>query len=211
MSIVVDENLSGVEVGGSHELDERVDAVGSILLIGDSIMIGMAPRYISELSDATVSGPIVNARNTVFTLENIESWLTTVPNPDFVLWNNGLWHCITTTSYVQSASSYQTTDAQYESDVIEIGTRLLDEGSRVFFVETTNIPTAASAVYNVEKELDLNNIARRVLKPIGIDFLEIRQQGLINTSTYRTSQDDPHFNTTGYYGLTDSLIAGIFK
>ncbi len=63
-----------------------------ILLFGDSICRNYHDAVISELGEGfNVSYIDDNARYTAYTLNQLRFWLPSVPKPDVVHWNNGIW------------------------------------------------------------------------------------------------------------------------
>ena len=63
-----------------------------VLLLGDSIRMQYQPAVGEKLADiACVSGPEENGRWSGYTLNSLRFWLPSLPSPDLVQWNCGLW------------------------------------------------------------------------------------------------------------------------
>ncbi|HKM34337.1 MAG TPA: SGNH/GDSL hydrolase family protein [Lachnospiraceae bacterium] len=63
-----------------------------ILLLGDSLRMGYEPIVRKLLvGKAEVSGPSENGRWTGYTLNSLRFWIPSLPKPDVIHWNNGLW------------------------------------------------------------------------------------------------------------------------
>lgn len=63
-----------------------------VMLLGDSLRLGYQP-VVSRLLEgkATVSGPSENGRWAGYTLNSLRFWIDSMPMPDVVHWNCGLW------------------------------------------------------------------------------------------------------------------------
>ena len=63
-----------------------------IILLGDSIRMQYQKAVGEKLADiAEVSGPEENGRWSGYTLNSLRFWLPSLPSPDLVQWNCGLW------------------------------------------------------------------------------------------------------------------------
>jgi lysophospholipase L1-like esterase len=64
----------------------------NVLLLGDSIRMSYEPLVKEKLLGAAdVYGPAENGRWAGYTLNSLRFWLPSMPKPDIVHWNNGLW------------------------------------------------------------------------------------------------------------------------
>ena len=64
----------------------------NVILLGDSIRMQYQEPVGKLLSDiATVIGPDENGRWSGYTLNSLRFWLPSLPSPDLVQWNCGLW------------------------------------------------------------------------------------------------------------------------
>lgn len=63
-----------------------------IMLLGDSLRIGYQP-FVSKILEgrAEVNGPAENGRWAGYTLNSFRFWIHSMPEPDLIHWNNGLW------------------------------------------------------------------------------------------------------------------------
>lgn len=63
-----------------------------VMLLGDSLRMGYQPVVSRFLEGkATVSGPSENGRWAGYTLNSLRFWIDSMPTPDVVHWNCGLW------------------------------------------------------------------------------------------------------------------------
>lgn len=63
-----------------------------VLLLGDSLRMGYEPYVRKNLEGkANVSGPEENGRWAGYTLNSFRFWIPSLPKPDIIHWNNGLW------------------------------------------------------------------------------------------------------------------------
>ncbi|MCQ2522910.1 MAG: SGNH/GDSL hydrolase family protein [Lachnospiraceae bacterium] len=63
-----------------------------ILLLGDSLRMGYEPIVRKNLEGiAGVSGPEENGRWAGYTLNSLRFWIPSLPKPDIIHWNSGLW------------------------------------------------------------------------------------------------------------------------
>ena len=168
----------------------------NILSLGDSISVGYMAALTRELPEYDVMHPNDNCRNSFYTLENVDSWLAQFPNNDVIIWNNGVWDSTTdywyntNKDFVKSPSSwYGTTLAQYESNLIAIARKLKSTGSRVIFLTTTDIH---SPPFEPLKEIQLNEIAKRVLPAEGIEIMDLHAVSM-SISNAHPNQWDVHF------------------
>lgn len=63
-----------------------------VMLLGDSLRMGYEPIVRKMLQKrAEVSGPSENGRWAGYTLNSFRFWIPSMPKPDLIHWNNGLW------------------------------------------------------------------------------------------------------------------------
>lgn len=63
-----------------------------VMLLGDSLRMGYQPIVTKLLEGkANVSGPEENGRWAGYTLNSFRFWIPSLPKPDVIHWNNGLW------------------------------------------------------------------------------------------------------------------------
>ncbi len=63
-----------------------------VMLLGDSLRMGYEPIVRKMLEGrAEVSGPSENGRWAGYTLNSFRFWIPSMPKPDLIHWNNGLW------------------------------------------------------------------------------------------------------------------------
>ncbi len=163
-----------------HEWGAPVDtALPNVRVLGDSISVGYTDALYDILKDEyDVMHPQDNCRNTVYTLERLDQWTSSADA--IVVWNNGLWDQVRPEWYDEYMAStgmprewYTQTDAEYEANLITIATKLKANGSRVLFMTTTDVQYFASGTFTYQRELVLNDIAKRVLPPLGVEVLDL--------------------------------------
>lgn len=149
-----------------------------VLAIGDSIVGGWFPPIAYKgrdefsffrLTVTPESTWIENARNTNYTLRHLDAWLKQFPNNQVIIWNNGIWNCSTMVTPGEDPRNYGTPVSQYESEIVQIATRLKSAAPRVIFLTTTTMMPN-----DIEhKELQFNEVAKRVLPPLGVEIFDL--------------------------------------
>ena len=117
-----------------------------IMLLGDSIrQIGYGTRIPNVLgTDFTVWQSGDNERFAKYTLCQLQHYLTHMPHPDAVHWNNGLWD---TAVYYAQDGVFTPLD-EYIRDMKRIAQVLLNASPHVIFVKTTHLAPAYGAGKN---------------------------------------------------------------
>src|SRR5438094_7748907 len=113
-----------------------------VLLVGDSIRLGYAPRVVALLAGtAEVVSPAPNGGDSANTLRHLGDWLAEA-QPDVVHFNCGL-HDL---KRDKATGAYQVPLAQYEANLREIVGRLRREtGAALVFATSTPIDDARHA------------------------------------------------------------------
>lgn len=180
----------------------------SILVIGDSITIGHTPylqrelegKYnVYRLETEKGSGKYQNARNTNYTLRNISNWLELYSECDIVIWNNGIWDSVREDQvdlYPEDASNYRTTYEDYRNNLVDIANTIIDSGRKPYFVTTTDIPIAATGLFNAGDDIERNEIAEEVLSDLGINIIDIYSIGASDLNLHLETFD-VHFKAEG--------------
>ena len=149
----------------------------NLLVVGDSISAGYTgPLYRKLINEFDVHHSFDNDRNTFYTLNNFSKWQW--PNDTTIVWNNGLWDACRKDWHDQYAPDqplewYGSTLADYETRLVQIARMMKATGARVIFMTTTDIQFGASGVFEMGREVLLNEIAKRVLPPEGIEVYDL--------------------------------------
>lgn len=194
--------LPWVETPEPPNFGTAVDTANpNVLVLGDSISIGYTGPVISLLgSEYDIMHPADNCRNSYYTLNTVDKWLTAWPKYDVIVWNNGLWDDIYSNwliDYPQPGADplwYGTSLADYEKYITQIAIKLKATGARVIFFTTTDVPLI-SGVFIPGREILLNDIAKRVLPPLGIEIRDLNQFALSIPNAHVNSYD-VHFTNT---------------
>lgn len=189
----------------------------NLVMIGDSISLGYTnyvikglcgeynadhAHYPKEIAD----GQAVNARGTTFTIAHIDEWLAEEPAQlDVITWNNGLWNALDPAQDTFHGPN-ATDDATYEADLITIGNRLKATGARVIFFTTTDVPGTAGLSDRIPgRDLVLNDIAMRVLPPMGIEVHDLNALTRSNPQ-WHPATDLIHFTDAGYAAIGALIV-----
>tara|TARA_R110000868_G_scaffold62962_3_gene189941 strand:- start:2483 stop:3097 length:615 start_codon:yes stop_codon:yes gene_type:complete len=177
----------------------------TVVIIGDSISDGYTPFVKSTLDGyAIVSRIPDNARNTAYTLENLDTW---IPNHvDLITWNNGLWDCN------RGFDNWFTEPSVYEENLRLLAERITVKADKVIFFTTTEIdsdnPGPGGRVRGCEVER--NEIAKRVLPEYGITVYDLYPISITNTG-HHLPNDDVHFSNEGSNLLSDFVVSSILQ
>ena len=180
----------------------------NVLVIGDSISGGwfLPTQYLLRdefrlirLTANPSTTWIENARNTNYTLRNLDGWLTQFPNNDTIVWNNGIWNAAPVTPG-QDYRDYGTDVAQYEAELIQIATKMKVSARRVIFLTTTQLTPSETRASNTIN-FQFNDIAKRVLPPLGVEVHDL-WEFTIDHQDWHTSPTDLHF-----HGIANENIA----
>lgn len=106
----------------------------SIFLLGDSIRKYYEERLKELLGEEyAVYAPTENCKFSTLTLNSLKTWLSEVPTPQIVHWNNGLWDA----ARVYPEDGCFTPLEQYESNLRKILRELKKTGAKIIFATTT--------------------------------------------------------------------------
>lgn len=204
-------------VSCSSESPLKIDETNpnpQILMIGDSISRGYSPCLREALkADYNVEQivhpngvEVMNARNSNYTLENIDYMLSKCRNCEVIIWNNGLWN--TSRPDVSSKQDwpthYFTTTEQYQNELVQIAQRLQATGAQVIFTTSSTLPPSTAYFFEVGRERELNEAARTVLEPMGIKIIDIY------SFTATLSNEMREFVGTPHWGNTANKLLGNF-
>lgn len=184
----------------------------NILVIGDSVSGGYYPPLqeilkkeynVRHIGDGTgVSETYMdNSCNTFFTLEHLDLWFNLQPS-EIVIWNNGLWDAFDPAQIgpnpIFPSRYYSSTLLEYEENIQTIAARIKAKPGveRIIFLTTTNIQKGGAGPFREGWELQLNEIAKRVLPPMGIEVVDLYNFE-IGHPAWHVSDGDVHYNTYG--------------
>lgn len=177
----------------------------NVLLLGDSIRMLYQRRVKAELKGkANVYGPDDNGRWSGYTLNTLRFWLPSMPDPDIVHWNNGIWDIGDDYNLGRPFTLPEEYEVTLERTVVVL--RQLC-GADVKIIMATTTPSLAQPLETVEQ---YNEILKKVAANNGIEvddlFSVIRPnlEGLI-------SPDKIHLNMEGAKLATESVVASIVK
>lgn len=199
-----------------------VSPIQNVLIIGDSISGGYTNPVRDKLKPygynvrriGTQSASpewTENARNTNYTLSNVNKWITDLPNNKVILWNNGVWNtCVPITG--ADPSNYITTLSQYESQLISIAKILKAQSPRVIFFTTTQLPHIIppdTPLFKEGMEVELNEIALRVLPPLGIEVYDL-YSFTYGHDDWHPNAYDVHHTDSANDKISDWIIQNVF-
>lgn len=176
-----------------------------LLIIGDSISIGYTPVVSSMLSGKYQVQRIPdNAKNSWFTLSQVEYYLSQCADCSTIVWNNGIWN--TFRADIDKGNCGFTTDAEYEEQITLIAKRLKATGARVLFMTTTEVTDPFN--FDVGKEIDLNEIASRVLPGLGVEIHDLNAVSLLHRRNH-IADGDVHYTKEGYQFLGEFVVESV--
>ena len=170
--------------------------------VGDSISIGYDPKLAQDAAyQYQLIRPNDNCRNSYYTLQNIDLWLSQLPKPPtLIVWNNGIWN--TVVGYAGDPVQDQMTSVyDYTVQIQAIATKLKATGARVVFLTTTHIDPNTS-VFTAGYEVQLNQAAQNVLPSMGVEVLDLNAFSL---SLEADKVDPVHYNQDGFNKLGDFI------
>lgn len=185
----------------------------NLLSIGDSISLGYLNSLNKELgTQYNISHPTENCRNSWYTLQNIDLWLSKEQTPDVIVWNNGLWNVVT--DYLsnqpgQIKEQYGTSLEQYESDLRAIAIKLKSTNARIIFLTTTTIDVSKQGqFFEIDKITQLNDVALRIMPELGIEVYDLNA---VSVSIQHLFSDGIHFSQEGSDILATAIASEVLK
>ena len=179
----------------------------NILVIGDSISIGITGPLSRALFDEyDVFHPADNCRNSYFTLHNLDRWLDMpryAENLEIIVWNNGIWDSLFDDWDIgeDPREWFGVSIEEYEENIIQIAEKMEATGKRIIFFTTTEI---VGGPFKKGMEIELNEIAKRVLPNYGIEIIDMYQIAIDERAEHPISYD-VHFTDEGNEILADAL------
>lgn len=193
-------------IGGS-QVSTTLDPKHEVLILGDSIALGYTPAVTALLQPLNYTiDSVGNTENSFYLNENLPTYLAQYPNADIITFNAGAWDTIINSVYFQAdppAASvpqyYNTTDAEYQANILSIAQQLLATHKRIIFFLTTDcLPNPQADVTRINA---LNAIALQMLPPLGIQVVDLHTLSLSLTNHHEGSN---HYDAAG-----NALLAGL--
>lgn len=193
-------------IGGS-QTSTTLDPQHEVLILGDSIALGYAPAVATLLAPLNYKIDVAdNTRNSYYLNQNLPTYLASHPNADIITFNAGAWDTIINSVYFLAvpdasteAQNYNTTDAEYQANILSIAQQLLATQKRVIFFLTTDcLPNDQEDVTRITT---LNSIASQVLPPLGIQVVDLH--------TLSLSLKNHHEGSNHYDAAGNALLAGL--
>jgi len=183
----------------------------NVLLLGDSIRMGYQAEVAKCLgADYKVSAPQENSRFSMNTLCLITAeWLPTVPKPDIIHWNNGLWDAFR--RYPEDGCF--TPIDEYLRNMERILRELRRTGAKIIFATTTpTMMKEPDKVGSIWRNEDIIYYNKRVIEHIGdkLDAVnDLYKLMLPKMSVYL--RDFVHYNEIGNAALGQAVADAIVK
>jgi hypothetical protein len=173
----------------------------NILLVGDSIRLSYMPLVKEKLSGAAeVFGPAENCRFAVYTLWNINAWLTSFGKPDIVHWNNGIWDVYRHNEDMGIFTSLE----YYIYTLRRILTEIRKSGARIIWATSTPINDPHPYLNNSDIDL-YNEHATAFMKSEGIEINDLNAIIRKDMPAY-LSEDRVHLSDNGKIACADAVI-----
>ena len=199
-----------------------------VFLVGDSITMGYADR-VAQLLDGKANvwrtrspmfnNVIENGRWSGYTLNNLARhlWLKNIPKKiDVTHWNNGIWDTV-----IRSPEDGPFTPPdEYARNLQRIARELLKLSNRVIFA--TTIPPRKDEYIDTlngfdypdryhEHTVQYNEIARRVLIPMGVEIEDMYSLVLPNRDTVIREDDNTHLTDVGIEACAAMVVQSILR
>lgn len=179
-----------------------------VLLLGDSIRMAYQTRVTELLGgEFHVSAPGENCRFAAYTLNSLRMWLPTMPKPDIIHWNNGLWD----TAILYPEDGCFTHLGDYADALEKILRELKKTGAKIVFAATTPVSpdkqfltTAAPPAHKNEDIRRYNAAARIIMEQNGIEVNDLYQLVEPHISEY-ISADMIHPTPSGIEALAAAV------
>lgn len=168
-----------------------------LLSIGDSISLGYMNQLSTDLKKYLVVHPPENCRNSYYNSVNVKTWLSELRStPHIVIWNTGIWN--TLHNYLDvPIEQQQRTNEQYREELMQVAETLNATNAKIYFVTTTYI-TPNDSIFDANKVVELNAIAKDVMNEMNIQVIDIYDF----SKTLESEKIDPvHFTSKGFSEL----------
>ena len=171
-----------------------------VLLLGDSIRMAYQKRVTELLGEEFhVSAPGENCRFALYTLNSLRWWLPTMPKPDIIHWNNGLWD----TNRIYPEDGCFTPLGDYVDALEKILRELKKTEAKIIFSLSTPVSPDKPNHYN-EDIRRYNAAARIIMEQHGIEVNDLYQLVEPHISEY-ISADMIHPTPSGIEALAAAV------
>ncbi len=178
----------------------------NVLLLGDSIRMMYQPLVKEKLEGrANVYSPAENGRWSGYTLHSLGVWLPSLPTPDIVHWNNGIWDV--GDDYKEGRHFYP--PELYEDTCRRIFKilRQLTKNPDLKIIAATTTPTANEAYTDIPL---YNEILCRVAKENGVIVNDL-YTAINENLEENIGPDHLHLSRKGTEIAADLVVAAIEK
>lgn len=192
-ALIADGYADHLDLPGFQFEFKNPEKVYDILIIGDSISIGYTTALRDLFPDANVMRIPGNARNSRYTLQNLDKWLVG-QNWDLIIWNNGLWDA-------RKNPVWNINLVEYEQNLNSIALKLKTENKRVVFITTTPLPPEHTERLPVEP---YNVVAKGVMATNQIQVIDLYQL-IIDNNIQTLADNNVHYNTEASEQLAELI------
>lgn len=177
----------------------------NVMLLGDSIRMIYQRQVKAELKGiANVYGPDDNGRWSGYTLNTLRFWMPSMPDPDIIHWNNGIWDIGDDYDLGRPFSLPEEYEANLERTVIVLR-KLCGENVKIIMATTT--PTKTQPI---ETTMQYNEILKKVAAKNGIEVNDLFSIVYPNIDNY-IGFDKVHLNPDGAKAVSAQVIEYIKK
>ncbi|MBQ7378832.1 MAG: SGNH/GDSL hydrolase family protein [Clostridia bacterium] len=175
-----------------------------VLLLGDSIRINYQEAVKSALGEEyEVHYPADNCRFAAYTLHHLRHWLPTVPKPDVVHWNNGIWdieHFYGEEHPFTPLEEY----ISYLQRIVRAIRYIYGQEQRIIFALTT----PQRSENGRENYLLYNAAASEALQAMGCEINDLYQVIAADIDTY-ICEDGCHLSEAGITAAAQAVVKSI--
>lgn len=128
-----------------------------------------------------------------------------------IVWNNGIWNVSRqdVSALEKDPRHFYTTTAQYESELAQIAAKMKATGARVIFMTTTRLPPSTSYFFDVGREDELNDAAKRVLPPLGVEVFDLGALSKTFSLDMHDATGSPHWGNQANDQLANFVVDAI--
>lgn len=174
-----------------------------VMLLGDSLRMGYQPVVRKMLEGkAEVNGPEENGRWAGYTLNSFRFWIPSMPAPDIIHWNNGLWDLGDDYNLGRPFSLPE----EYESALERMITVIGKIYPKAKIIMATTMPTDNPDSSDIE---GYNEILKAVAKRHGIPVNDLFPIAKQNPSLI--GPDHIHLTDEGYDTVAKQVVSMIEK
>lgn len=174
-----------------------------VMLLGDSLRMGYEP-FVREIlkGRAEVSGPEENGRWAGYTLNSFRFWIPSMPKPDIIHWNNGLWD-LGDDYHIGRPFSLPEEYVSALERMIKVIRKTFPEAS---IIMATTMPTKNPNSTDIESYNELlKRVAERHDIPVDDLFTPVKARG----ESFPFCPDTIHFEEEGFRYVADLVVKSI--